>query len=326
MTPRHSASEEVTLESWRDSPARTAVVEFVERVERTGVPVADRVAVFDNDGTLWTEKPMPVQLVFLLSRWARMAEDDPRLRTRQPYAAATTHDYRWLAEAVDRHYAGDDSATTQLLGAVAAATAGLDVETYTAHAREFLAAGVHPVLLRPFGECVYPPMLELMRYLEAHDFAVYIVSGGDRDFMRPAGDMFYGVPRDRVIGSSLGLEYGGGTVHYSAKMAFVDDGPEKPARIWSRIGRRPLLAAGNSDGDVPMLELTRDDGLRLLIHHDDDDREFAYDTGAEHALAVAAEHRWPVVSVHEDWARVFPDEPRAGATDGQHASTEQAGR
>ncbi|WP_305093625.1 HAD family phosphatase [Prescottella sp. R16] len=296
----------IPLPSWRDGATRDAIVSFVDRVDADGVPREDRVAVFDNDGTLWTEKPVQVQMLFVFAQWSAMADQDPSLASRQPYKAVVEHDLGWLAAAVDKHYAGDDSDMKTLMSAVARASAGREVEAYTDQARNFLYAATHPVLDRPLVDCVFAPMVELLRFLEAHGFTTYIASGGDRDFMRPAGDALYRIPRERIIGSSLGLRYTDGALTYAPEMAFFDDGPEKPARIWSRIGRKPLLVGGNSNGDVPMFEFARADALRLLIRHDDAEREFAYDTGAEAALKAAAANGWTTVSIRDDWATVFP--------------------
>ncbi|SEK54634.1 HAD family hydrolase [Rhodococcus maanshanensis] len=292
---------------WRDTASRTAIVDFVARVEAQGVPASERVAVFDNDGTLWTEKPVQIQLQFVFALWAKLAAADPQLASRQPYKAVVDRDFGWLSAAVDKHYAGDDTDMKTLMAAVVRASAGQEVEAYTEQARAFLDAGTHPVLGLPFARCVFAPMVELLRYLESHGFTTYIASGGDRDFMRGAGEDLYAIPRERIIGSSLGLGYADGEVRYAPEMGFFDDGAEKPVRIWSRIGRRPLLVGGNSNGDVPMFEFARDDALRLLVHHDDAEREFAYDAGAEEALRTAEDKGWTTVSVRDDWVAVFPD-------------------
>ncbi|TQF74921.1 haloacid dehalogenase-like hydrolase [Rhodococcus spelaei] len=295
------------LDLWTDTATRSAIVDFVERVDRDGIPVAERVAVFDNDGTLWTEKPVQIQMQFVFALWAKMADADPSLASQQPFKAVVDRDFGWLSDAVDKHYAGDDTDMKTLMAGTVRASAGQEVEAYTASAKAFLDSGTHPSLGIPFARCVFAPMVELLRYLEAHDFTTYIASGGDRDFMRGAGEDLYAIPRERVIGSSLGLRYADGNVSYAPEMGFFDDGPEKPVRIWSRIGRKPLLVGGNSNGDVPMLEFCRDDGLQLLVHHDDGDREFAYDAGAEEALKAAADKGWTTVSMRDDWAAVFPD-------------------
>jgi phosphoserine phosphatase len=307
-----------TLASWNDGAARTAIVEFVERVTREGGPdylaPAERVAVFDNDGTLWCEKPMPIELGFILQRLAEMANADASVRERQPWKAAHEHDYAWLGNAITKHYHGDDADVTLLMGGILQAFAGMSVDEYAAAAHEFLSNAHHPTLGRPFRDCAYLPMVELLGFLEANGFTNYIASGGDRDFMRPVSGEIYGIPYERVMGSSSALEYvdddDGGSIRYLAQPDVFDDGPVKPLRIWSRIGRRPLLAAGNSNGDIPMLRYAGAPGrapLQLLVLHDDPDREFAYTAGAEQSLEHAQATEWTVVSVKKDWAIVFAD-------------------
>jgi phosphoserine phosphatase len=304
------------LPSWNDTATRQAIVRFVESVTDAGgtgfVPPPERVAVFDNDGTLWCEKPMPIELGFILQRLAAMAEQDPGLRDRQPWKAAHTRDYTWLGEVITKHYAGDDSDVKVLLGGILQAFAGMDVEDYQAAAHDFLHAGRHPTLGRGFAECGYVPMVELLEYLTANGFTCYIASGGDRDFMRPITQALYGIPSERVIGSSNALSYvpdeHGGSVVYLTEPDVFDDGPVKAVRIWSRVGRRPILAAGNSNGDVPMLAFAGGPsrpGLRLLVLHDDPEREFDYVAGSEQALKEAAARGWTVVSIKHDWATVF---------------------
>ena len=306
------------LASWNDGATRQSIVEYVGAVTQEGgpsyVPEPERVAVFDNDGTLWCEKPMPIQLDFTLRRLAEMAEADPSLRERQPYKASYEQDFAWLGAAMVKHYHGDDSDMRLLLGAVPHAFEGLTVDDYDAKVRAFFEEARHPTLRRPYRSCGYQPMGELLRYLEANGFTSYIASGGDRDFMRPIAHELYGIPRERVIGSSLTLEYkeheDGTDVLYKAEMEFFDDGPEKPGRIWSRIGRRPVLAAGNSNGDIPMLRFARSalrPALRLLLLHDDPEREFDYTAGAEAALERARDRGWTVISVKDDWATVFAE-------------------
>jgi phosphoserine phosphatase len=297
--------------SWRDGATKKAIVDFVETVSRS-VPEEERVAVFDNDGTLWCEKPMPIELGFILKRFVKMAESDAALRDRQPWRAAHENDHAWLGDVMTKHYDGDDSELKVLLGGILQAFAGWSVDEYAEAAAGFLDQGKHPSLGRSFRECAYLPMVELLAYLEANGFTSYIASGGDRDFMRPIAMPMYGIPFERVIGSSNALRYeedeGGGKVVYLAEPDVFDDGPVKPVRIWSRIGRRPLLAAGNSNGDVPMLRFAGGPSrpaLRLLLLHDDDEREFAYTAGAEKALEAAAANDWTVVSVKRDWASVF---------------------
>jgi phosphoglycolate phosphatase-like HAD superfamily hydrolase len=305
------------LATWTDGAAKRAIVRFVEQTLARAVPVEERVAVFDNDGTLWCEKPLPIQADFILRRLFEMAEADPRLRDRQPWQAAYERDYGWLGKVLAEHYAGDDTNVQTLLDGVLAAHAGISVEEFEAKADAFLRTTQHPTLGRRYLECAYAPMVELLGYLEANGFSNFIASGGGRDFMRPISREVYGIPRERVIGSTTALEYrgdgGGGTIFRKAEADYLDDGPQKPVRIWSRVGRRPLLAAGNSNGDIPMLDFTRRAGgqcLRLLVLHDDPDREFDYTAGAEQALARADRNGWTVVSIRNDWATVF--EPGRG--------------
>jgi phosphoserine phosphatase len=304
------------LSSWRDGPAKHAIEGFVARVSGADgsepVPVEERLAVFDNDGTLWCEKPMPIQLDFILRRLIEMAEAEPELRERQPWKAAHERDYGWLGSAMSEHYAGDDTKLKVLAGGVLAAHGGISVEDFEVVADEFLHSAQHPTLGRDYLECAYAPMVELLGFLAANGFTNYIVSGGGRDFMRPISQAVYGIPRERVIGSSTALEYTsnehGGTVVRKVEADFLADGPEKPIRIWSSTGRRPLLGAGNSNGDIPMLDFSQHHDkpfLRLLVLHDDPDREFAYTAGAEQALDKASRDSWTVISVKDDWASVF---------------------
>jgi phosphoglycolate phosphatase-like HAD superfamily hydrolase len=304
------------LPGWRAGSTRQAIQEFVQRVtgERSPdfVPPPERVAVFDNDGTLWCEKPMPIQLDFILRRLAAMADQDPELRTRQPWQAAYTRDYGWLGQVITRHYQGDDRELPVLAAGILQAFANITVEDFEGQADAFLRSAQHPTLGRGYLACAYRPMVELLGYLETNGFANYIASGGGRDFMRPISQEVYGVPRQRVIGSSTSLAWepgeGGGRIIRKPEADVLDDGPEKPVRIWSRVGRRPILAAGNSNGDLPMLQFAERPGrpaLRLLVLHDDPEREFDYTAGAERAQEEAERRGWTVVSVKRDWATVF---------------------
>jgi haloacid dehalogenase-like hydrolase len=303
------------LQSWNDTPTRRAIVEFVDRVTDESDPQyvapADRIAVFDNDGTLWCEKPMPIELGFILHRLGEMCETDTSLRDRQPWKAAHERDYAWLGDVITKHYHGDDNDVKVLMGGILQAFAGVTVEEYQTAAAAFLD-GPHPTIGRTYHECGYLPMIELLRYLEANEFAAFIASGGDRDFMRPVTEEIYGIPSERVIGSSNALSYQedehGGTLIYLDKPDVFDDGPTKPVRIWSRIGRRPIVAGGNSNGDIPMLHYTGGrsrQGLRLLLLHDDPEREFDYTAGAETSLERANHDGWTIVSIKNDWATVF---------------------
>lgn len=311
----------ISLPSWRDTATRRTIIDFVESVT-TGpdaVPVDERIAVFDNDGTLWSEKPVIIQLDYIIGQWKAALQADPALADRQPYKAVATGDLAWIGGAVEKHYGGDDADLQVLLGALVGLTDGMSVTDYAASVAEFFRTAAHPTLGTPFSGAVYQPMRELLRYLESRGFTCYIASAGERDFMRSVTQEYYGIPPERVIGSAYGLAYDedARAVRYTANLGFLDDGPIKPVRIWSRIGRRPLLAAGNANGDLPMLQFTVGDGsgrrgLALLVHHDDhsDRGDQPYDKGAEKALAA---EDVTVISVADDWSQVFPDASAAAS-------------
>ncbi|HUO39184.1 MAG TPA: HAD family hydrolase [Mycobacterium sp.] len=299
------------LESWNDGPTKSAIVDFVERVTSDGpdfIEPAARIAVFDNDGTLWCEKPAYIQLDFLVRRFAEQAAAEPALRTRQPYAAAAEGDLAWVGNAVAKHYQGEDSDLKLLAAAVVSAHAEISVDEHARRVKAFFAEATHPTLGRPYALCGYAPMVELIGHLEANGFVTYIVSGGGRDFMRPITGSLYGIPPERVIGSSMGLVFCDGDLFTTAQPEFLDDGPVKPTRIWARTGRRPVFAAGNSNGDIAMLQYARGadtPSFALLVRHDDPVREFGYTAGAEQALELAATQGWAVASIKDDWVSVF---------------------
>ena len=310
------------LSSWNGGAARRAVEDFVARVTRAGskdfVPPEARIAVFDNDGTLWCEKPMPIELGFILQRLAGMAKENEALRTKDPWRAAYEKDYAWLGNVVTKHYSGDDSDVKVLIGGMLKAFEGMTVDDYASGANAYLRSVTHPTVRRTMCECGYRPMVELLRYLESHGFTNYIASGGDRDFMRVVTEDIYGIPPERVIGSSNALRFTndehGGSIAYLAHPDVFDDGPVKPVRIWSRVGRRPILAFGNSNGDIEMLQFAGGPslpGLRLLLLHDDKEREFAYTAGAEKSLDLARAGGWTVVSMKNSWSTVFTPAPEA---------------
>src|SRR4051812_40577736 len=286
------------LATWNDGKAREAILDFVERTLAARVPVAERIAVFDNDGTLWCEQPMPIQADFIIRRLAQMAHDDEKLRDRQPWKAAYEQDFSWFGKVIAQHYAGDDHDLMPLLAGILEAYRGMSVEEFEARSEQ-LRGTRHPTLGRGYLQCAYAPMVDLLGYLVSNGFSTYIASGGGRDFMRPVSLELYGVPRERVIGSASALDYQederGGTIVHKAEVDFLDDGPEKPIRIWSRVGRRPVLAAGNANGDIPMLDFAYQPDkphLRLLLRHDDAEREFDYTTCAEKALERSATEDW----------------------------------
>lgn len=304
------------LSSWTDGPTKSSIVDFVERVTAEGGPdfVApeERVAVFDNDGTLWCEKPMYIQLDFIVRRLVEKATAEPPLADEQPYRAAVAGDLNWFGAAITRHYQGDDSDVKTLAGAVMSLHEAMTVDEHAARVNEFFATATHPTLGRRYQACTYLPMVELLQYLAVRGFTNYIVSGGGRDFMRPVTSAIYDIPPERVVGSAQGLKFEGADGHgdllIQPSLEIWDDGPEKPVRLWNRIGRRPILSAGNTNGDDEMLTFSgKPDtpSLRLVVLHDDAEREFSYTAGAERVLAHAEQYGWTVVSLKNDWTTIF---------------------
>jgi phosphoglycolate phosphatase-like HAD superfamily hydrolase len=306
------------LASWNDGATKSAIVDFVARVTKPGgadfVLPGARIAVFDNDGTLWCEKPMPIQFGFLMGKIAEQAKADPSLAKKQPWKAVVEGDHQWLGDVITKHYKGDDSDLKVMAGGLLGAYAGESVETFARKAGEFLRTQQNGTLKRPYLKTAYAPMRELLDYLAASGFTNYIVSGGGRDFMRPVTQELYGIPPERVVGTAVELEYreenGRAMLYHTPKLELFDDGPTKVVRIWSRIGARPIFAAGNSNGDIEMLKVAAQaapKGMAVLVHHDDNTREIAYAAGAEKAMAEAKRSGWAVASVARDWAKVFTD-------------------
>jgi phosphoserine phosphatase len=288
-----------SLPGWNDTATRAAIVDFLERVCSEGgpdfVPPAERIATFDNDGTLWCEKPLYPQADFILRKWRAMAEADPSLAERQPYKAVVDNDQAWLAALTDH--------VPEIVEGVSEAFGGLTTDEFEAQAVEFFETVRHPTLGVAYTDAVYAPMRELLDLLEARDFRVFICSAGGRDFVRPVSERIYGIPRERVIGSSAPLELRDGALVRTAGVEQpIDDGPGKPVHIWARTGRRPLLAGGNANGDLEMLAHAE---FALLVNHDDAEREFAYTSGAEKVLEAAGANGWTVASMKDDWARIF---------------------
>jgi len=302
------------LPSWNDGPARSAVLDFVARVTALGspdfVPEVQRIAVFDNDGTLWAEQPLYFQLAFAIDRARELAAADPELAENALLKALASGDPAALG-GVTEH---------DVLDVVARTHSGLTLEEFSAVVSEWLATARHPRFDRPYTELVYQPMLELLAYLRESGFKTFIVSGGGIDFMRAFAEEVYAVPPEQVVGSmgELGFEIRDGVpvLVKQPGVDFVDDKEGKPVGIARFIGRRPILAFGNSDGDLAMLQYTAGgDGARFvgIVHHDDADREWAYDRESkigrlDAALDEAEARGWTVVSMRNDFATVFtPD-------------------
>jgi phosphoserine phosphatase len=300
------------LPSWNDGRARQALVTFVERVTRPGSPefvaAAERIAVFDNDGTLWGEQPAYFQLLFAIDRVRALAPKHPEWKTQEPFASVIRGD---MATAVK----GGNQAVMEI---VAASHAGISTDAFQAIVKNWLATARHPTTRRPYPEMVYQPMLEVLRYLRANGFKTFIVSGGGVEFLRAFAETTYGIPPEQIIGSSIvaTFEISSGTPQLikQPKVEFINDGPGKPAGINRFIGRRPIAAFGNSDGDLQMLQWTAaGTGARfcLFVHHTDAAREWAYDRTSnvgrlDRGLDEARGRGWTVVDMKTDWKAVFP--------------------
>ena len=299
------------LPSWNDGASKQAIVEFVGKITRQGGPdfvaPAARVAVFDNDGTLWTEQPMYVQLAFALDRVKAMAPLHPEWKDKQPFKAVLDGDMKTLAESGERG----------LLELVMATHAGMTTDEFKKIVSDWLATARHPRFNRPYTELVYQPMVELLAYLRANGFKTFIVSGGGVEFMRPWAERVYGVPPEQVVGSSVKTKFemrrGRPILFRLPEVNFIDDKAGKPIGINEYIGRRPIAAFGNSDGDLEMLQwttMTGDVRFGLIVHHTDAEREYAYDRQTpfgrlDQALDAAALNRWTVVDMKRDWKRIF---------------------
>jgi len=308
-----SAAARDPLPSWNDGPTKKAILEFVAAVTDAGgndyVEPAERIATFDNDGTLWVEQPIYTQLAFALDRVKALAPQHPEWKTTQPFQAALEGDMQTLMA----------SGKKGLLELVMATHTGMTTDEFERIVVDWLATAKHPKYGRPFTELAYQPMLELLAYLRANDFKTFIVSGGGIEFMRPWTEEVYDIPPEQVVGSSIKTEFqmkdGVPVLVRTPKINFIDDKADKPVGINEHIGRRPILAFGNSDGDMQMLQWTTAGAgkrLGLIVHHDDAEREYAYDRKGhvgklDKALDAAGPAGWVVVSMKNDWKTVYPD-------------------
>jgi haloacid dehalogenase-like hydrolase len=304
------------LPSWNDTAPKKAIVAFVEKVTKEGssdfVLPAERIATFDNDGTLWCEKPLPVQLFFTLDRVKALAPQHPEWKTKEPFASLLKDDLKGAL-------AGGEHAILEMM---AVTHTGMTITEFEKIVADWIATAQHPKFKRPYTECVYQPMLELVAYLRANGFKTFIVSGGGIEFMRPWTEKVYGIPPEQVVGSSGKTKFemrdGTPVLLKLPAVNFIDDKDGKPVGINEHIGRRPVMAFGNSDGDLQMLQWTAASGgsrYCLYVHHDDAEREYAYDRkdalakldkGWDEALAKG----WTVVSMKDDWKIIFPFENR----------------
>ncbi len=301
------------LPSWNDGASKNAITSFVKAVtEKSGsdyVKPSERIAVFDNDGTLWSEQPAYFQAFFVFDRIREMAPDHPEWKTQQPYQAVLEGDMKALA-ALDKK---------GLVKLVMTTHAGMTSDEFAGIVKKWIQTAQHPTLHKPYTQLVFKPMLELLDYLRANDFKTFIVSGGGIEFMRPWTEEVYGIPPEQVVGSSIVSKFemrdGKPVLVREAKLNFIDDKEGKPVAINQHIGRRPIFAFGNSDGDLQMLQYTTlgTTGKRFagIVHHTDGEREFAYDRDShmgrlDKALIEAATNGWTVVDMKKDWKVIYP--------------------
>jgi hypothetical protein len=303
----------VPLPSWNEGKSKQAIIDFVSKTITEGskdfIPVADRIAVFDNDGTLWSEKPIPFQLYFVIDRIKELAPQHPEWKTTQPYKALLEGDLK-TALAGGEH---------ELLELLMATHAGITTDEFEKAVKDWMISAKHPVTGKHFNEMIYQPMLELLEYLRANQYKPFIVSGGGIDFMRVWTEQAYGIPPYQIIGSSVKVKYevGDNGKPFLLKLPelnFNDDKEDKPVGIHQHIGKRPVFAAGNSDGDYAMLQYTSTGNgphFGLFVHHTDAQREFAYDrelglARLNKGLDDAAKYGWIIVDMKKDWKKIYP--------------------
>jgi phosphoserine phosphatase len=307
-------AKEDPLPSWNEGETKQAIISFVDNVTREGstafVPVPDRIAVFDNDGNLWSEQPAYFQLLFAIDRIKATAPEHPEWKAQQPFKAVLEGDMQTLASFGEHG----------LLELVMASHAGMTVEAFEATVQEWISTTRHPRFDRPYTDLVYQPMLELLDYLRANQFKTFIVSGGGIEFMRPWVEEVYGIPKDQVVGSTIKTQFeikdGQPQIVRLPEIDFIDDKAGKPVGIYRFIGRRPIFCSGNSDGDLQMMQWTAaGPGSRfmLYLHHTDSEREWGYDRDSHigrlyKGLEEAQKNGWTVISMAEDWKVVYPFE------------------
>ncbi len=302
------------LPSWNEGETKNSIISFVNEVTDPGsahfIEVADRIATFDNDGNLWSEQPAYFQLFFAIDRVKLLADQHPEWKTQQPFKAVLEDDLKTLAS----------FGVQGIIELVMATHANISTEEFESVVKQWLATALHPRFKRPYTQLVYQPMLELLEYLRSKDFKTFIVSGGGIEFMRPWVEEVYGIPRDQVVGSSIKTEFtyqdGNPVIMRLPELDFIDDKAGKPVGIHRFIGRKPVFASGNSDGDLQMLQWTASgDGLRfmLYLHHTDGEREWAYDREShigrlDKGLDEANKKGWTVIDMKEDWKLIYPFE------------------
>jgi phosphoglycolate phosphatase-like HAD superfamily hydrolase len=300
------------LPSWNNGDSKESLIDFVDRVTEIGgddfVAPGKRIATFDNDGTLWSEKPMYYQFIYVLERIKELAPDHPEWKEQEPFASVLKGDF-------ETALGGGETALAEM---VMATHAGMTVDEFSKSVSDWLSTARHPKTGKLYTSMVFQPMLELLDYLRANDFKVFIVSGGGIDFLRVFSEKVYGIPPERVVGSSIDAKYeirdGKPVIVKLPEIDLIDDKAGKPVGIQKYIGRKPIMAVGNSDGDFEMLEwTTAGDGLRLgvIVHHTDADREWAYDRDShvgklDKGLDQAAERNWKLIDMKKDWKQIYP--------------------
>lgn len=302
-----------SLPSWKDGPTKQAIISFVEKVTKEGGPdfvrPALRIATFDNDGTLWVEKPMYTQVVFAIDRVQTLAPQHPEWKTEEPYKSLLAGDMKAVLSE------GEKAAMKIIMSS----HANLTTDEFTQICNNWIRTAKHPRFDRLYTKLVYQPMLEVLAYLRKNNFKTFIVSGGGIDFMRPWTQRVYGIPPQQVVGSSIKVQYemqdGKPVLYRIPDVDFIDDGPGKPVGIYRFIGRRPIIAFGNSDGDLQMLQWTtmeKGPRLGLIVHHTDAEREYAYDRDSDvgrldKALDQAPQRGWILIDMKNDWRTMFPE-------------------
>ncbi|MBP6679888.1 MAG: haloacid dehalogenase-like hydrolase [Saprospiraceae bacterium] len=312
-SPKQTASAgKDPLPSWNEGASKKAIFDFVAKTTKAGtsgfIPMPERIACFDNDGTLWSEQPMYFQFAFVMDRVKALAPQHPEWKETQPFKAVLEGDVKTALSGGEK----------SMMDLMMATHAGTTTEEFNKIVKDWLASAKHPLTNRPYTEMVYQPMLELLNYLRANGYKTYIVSGGGIDFMRPWTEAVYGIPPEQVIGSSLKLKYSmrdnGPVIEKLPEVNFVDDKAGKPVGIEQHIGRRPVFTAGNSDGDYEMLQWTATatgyPRFGMIVHHTDEAREWAYDRTSsigklDRGLNDAAKYNWLIVDMKKDWKRIY---------------------
>ncbi len=297
--------------SWNDSKSKNDIISYVTSVTDPKspdfIPIVDRIAVFDNDGTLWSERPVYFQLYFAMDRVRELASEHPEWKTTEPFKSVLENDMNGVMK----------SGEHGLVTLVNATHSGMDVETFKTEVREWLKTAKHPTTNRSYTDLIYQPMMEVIRYMEDNDFKVYIVSGGGIDFMRSFVPEMYGIPEEHIIGSNGKVHYENGKIIKDNEINFIDDKETKPVAIYYTIGKQPVAAFGNSDGDFAMMLYTEANKkyktLQLYVHHTDEKREFAYDRKShigklDKGLDYGIKNNWTIVDMKNDWKVIYPFE------------------